>query len=365
MNLTNNLTAHDLDPGQLVSSLNGTVKSFAGDRGVIAWEYLTSLVCAVGALTNITILLIILRYPLLRKGAGLFIAHLLVCHLAICAVCLPLAILRIAKVTTPSIGLQDPLVCRHQHVFHATFNTLVNWSEGLLAVNRLVAIFLPLKFPLFNRRPVQCACLCVCWAVTLAYSLPPLYEDLAVYKLSSIGTCAFVAKSAFSTALLSFNAYCPLFLMAMAGVAIVYRANLPRRRFQTTEESNRVSSITPRQAKDNLVQLNSNAKRQKRTTRMLMTSFALSLFCQVPQYISLLAGYSAAHPEIVLCFWFMQLIQFTSTPVIFLKMNKDYQHKAAVFYSCIFRPTQVRPRVNLSLVLRAGRSVKDARENTD
>ena len=45
--------------------------------------------------------------------------------------------------------------CQQQHPLFVTFNAMINWSEGLLALNRIVAIAFPLKFRALNRNSIS------------------------------------------------------------------------------------------------------------------------------------------------------------------------------------------------------------------
>ena len=298
--------------------LNATGRILLNDPGFLTWQCLVGILCLIGALCNAFLITVILKYRSLRRNSGTIIAHLLLIHLLLCSVSLPMAANRVAKVTSPSIfGPVDCDACRFQHFSQATFNGLVNWSDALLGMHRLIAIFLPTYFHLCNRRIVQFACMCICYALTLAYSLPGVFGQLAFYRISPIGTCAFVSRSRFSTTMLSVTAYCPVVIVFLATTIIIARATVTakKKRAQLKGDNSRNSlEMSSRQA-ELAKKVNGYSERQKRTTRMLVASFALSLTCQMTGYAFLLAGLSSRYPETQLCVWFLQLTQYTVTPV--------------------------------------------------
>ena len=150
---------------------------------VLAWCSVVSVLCVAGVLTNVLVLVILQKFPKHCEEVGRLIGHLLACNLVLCLFVMPMTIHRIISVSSPSneLGCKS---CRYQHVLLVAFNSMVNWSEGMLACNRLVAILFPFRFHTFiNRDAGQYTALAACWALTLFYTVPPSFSLLGECKV--------------------------------------------------------------------------------------------------------------------------------------------------------------------------------------
>ncbi|OQV25537.1 hypothetical protein BV898_00476 [Hypsibius exemplaris] len=295
------------------------------DPAILAWSYLTGALCMIGIVTNLTVLSVVCASPQLRKGAGIFIEHLLFCHLALCLIAFPMIISRVYETTiTATTNIPSCSSCRYQHILHVLLNNLVNWSDGMLAVNRLVAIYYPSKFRTFNRRPVHYVCIVLCWLCTLAYSFPPLFGHLAQYKMSPLGTCGFTNGTRTFVVIMYLDTFSPIVLAVWAGWVIIRRG---RTRNQVATMRRCIQRDLPLYGRPSLPSINTNSfnERQKRTSKMLVTSFAFTLACQLPQYVTMLTNHSSRHPRMAVWFWCLAVVQFAATPIIFVVMNHDYQ----------------------------------------
>ncbi|OQV24903.1 hypothetical protein BV898_01485 [Hypsibius exemplaris] len=335
------------DPYCVVQYNASAVRGFSPDPVVYSFQSISGAFCCFGVFANLLLLAVVLRSAQLRKGAGVVIAHLFIVQTVNCALILPTAIARVAAASVAD-GPMNCGFCRLQVVVQVAFNTIVNWSEALLAVNRLVAIFFPLHFNTFNRHSVQYAMLGLCWFSTAILTVPPAFGLLAGTKMTVLGTCAFVNRSAAFSGLLSFNAYCPLALVALAAVVIIGRITFRVDRFSTRASPHAIAAVPVNSPNNTVAVPSSMSERQKRTTKMLCMSFAFSLVCQLPLYLIPLTGLSVGFPELVLCFWILTTVQFAVTPVIFLIMNKDYTHSAEMLYARV-RGQSVAPLLESTL----------------
>ncbi|OWA50464.1 hypothetical protein BV898_14978 [Hypsibius exemplaris] len=97
---------------------------------ITAWIYSTSVVCILGASLNHFVLIVLLRFPVLRKGVGHLIAHLLLCQFLMCAAPVPVFVARVASLHEDP-GSMDCWQCKAQHVFHVILSAILNWNEAL------------------------------------------------------------------------------------------------------------------------------------------------------------------------------------------------------------------------------------------
>ena len=206
--------------------------------------------------------------------------------------------------------------CQQQHPLQVTFNTMTNWSEGLLALNRLMAIWFPVQFRIFNKNFVQSIALFCCWLSILAMAVPPAVDVGGTYRMSPIGTCVMLPNNVLILALFVVNAYCPMVLIAVAAVVIIFKfageSRLSRCRSvfpvaPTAEHhSTGQRSATPGYAM---------SERQKRISKMLMITFVFNWTCQLPTYIAIIVGISERQPILAMYFSFLSILQFSATPV--------------------------------------------------
>ena len=218
-------------------------------------------------------------------------------------------------VMSHSSGL-DCKQCQQQHPLRVTFNAMINWSEGLLALNRLMAVLFPVQFRTFNKNLVQYIALFCCWLSTLAMAVPPAVDVGGTYKMSLIGTCVMVPNNVLTLALFVFNAYCPMVLIAVAAVVIILKfareSRLSRRRpvFPVIVAAEH-HSTGQRSATSGYAM----SERQKRISKMLMITFIFSWTCQLPTYIAIIGGISERQPILSMFFFFLSLVQYSATPV--------------------------------------------------
>ncbi|OWA54547.1 hypothetical protein BV898_18947 [Hypsibius exemplaris] len=312
------------------------------DPAVMAWKFLTGIVCAIGVFSNLLVLIILLKTPILRKGAGRLVAHLLICHLVLCAAIFPTVLHYVDRASNAAItGIPvDCQACRYRHPFHVTFNALVNWSEALLALNRLTAVLLPFHHrSLLRGGVVQYFGLTLVWLNALYFGVAISgWEHFDLYKMTSIGTCAAVIKTDTLVSLLSFNFYGPFALITVAAVVIIGKMVISKRALR----SGRVESslkpgeavVSPETSHPNAVTM---SKRQKRISLMMLVCFLFNLISQLPQCLLTLLGVSFRYPKVTLYIWLLALVQYAAIPVIFLTVNKDYQSKAKTLYVLLMK----------------------------
>ncbi|OQV23636.1 hypothetical protein BV898_02379 [Hypsibius exemplaris] len=313
-------------PTNITRSLNNSTAQV--DPAIIVWPYMAGVLCSVAAVLNFSALFVIFKFPVLFKGAGFLIAHLLACNAMECLTGIPMLINRVAK--APYIQM-DCGICRYQHGFYITFNNLANWSEALLGLNRLAAIILPLQFHTVNRNLIQLPALLACWVLTLVYTVPPTADILGIYRLSETGTCAIMSQTAVTRVLYSLNAYCPTVLIAAAAFVITtkFARDVKMRRMVHVVSGEQEARRPPPLVSPVVVM----SERQRRITKMLVMSFCLSLTCQTPVYILVSTGYNASNPIITVYLNLLTMVHYAATPVVFFTMNKDYRDKVGVIWA--------------------------------
>ena len=96
---------------------NGTWISVPS-TAMLVWLGFTGVLCFVGSTANLLVLIVLLKYRVLRQGAGLLICHLLVCGFALSSCYFPIYMSRVNAVMT---GIVPCGICRRQH---SAFNAL-------------------------------------------------------------------------------------------------------------------------------------------------------------------------------------------------------------------------------------------------
>ncbi|OWA53261.1 hypothetical protein BV898_17695 [Hypsibius exemplaris] len=295
------------------------------DPAVMAWKFLTGIVCAIGVVSNLLVLIILLKNPALRKGAGRLVAHLLMCHLVLCAAIFPTVLHYVDRASNAAItGIPvDCQACRYRHPFHVTFNALVNWSEALLALNRLTAVLFPVCYRSLMRGMVQYSGLTLVW-------LNALYFGVAISA---------VIKTDTLVSLLSYF-YGPFALTTVAAVVIIGKIIISKRALRSGKVESSLKPgevlavVSPETSHPNAATM---SKRQKRISLMMLVCFLFNLISQLPQCLLTLLGVSSRYPKVTLYIWLLALVQYAATPVIFLTVNKDYQSKAKTLYALLMK----------------------------
>ena len=132
---------------------NMTIASTPNPTTVL-WQYLTGSLCFFGSLANIIVLIVVVNSRQLRKGAGIFIVHLLLCHVILCVSVYPWIVYRIAntqsRLNDADYYGENCSTCRYQHILMVLFNNLINWSDAMLALKSSSGHILSLAFSRFQ-----------------------------------------------------------------------------------------------------------------------------------------------------------------------------------------------------------------------
>ena len=297
---------------------------------VLAFLYLAGSLCVLGTIFNVLLSVVVMKFPVLRQGAGLLIAHLLLCDFFVVSVNFPLLLHRITTIMLSSGEIACD-VCHYQQAFMVTFNTMINWSEGLLALNRITAILFPSKFRALNRNCIQYVSLLCCWLSALLLTIPPVFDLGANYRLTPIGTCFVAALSAPAIFLFILNEYCPLIIIMMA--AVVFIGKFARSRLFRSAVIRPVVASRDPAVLEVVHRSRGMSQSQKHVSRMLITVFGFSLICQLPTYIAVLSGFSVKQPNTGLWLLLLGLVQYAATPVspclLCLTQQKQETEKAS------------------------------------
>lgn len=244
---------------------------------LIAWPVIAGIKTVIGALCNLFVLIILLKFKTLRKGAGLLIIYLLTTNLLLSILAFLLYIHRIAKASYTQL---DCNICRYEHPFHPILNTMTNWRESLLVLNRTAAIVLPVSYRTLNQHIYQYSAWALGWLLTLTFAIPPAADYLGSYIVTPIGTCLTAFRSRALSGLFSFMSYCPVALMALAAVVSMAEFLWKNRLQRQGRVSGEPVGSTGQQK--HVSGGGGMSDRQKRLSRMLTLEFVLSVTCQLP-----------------------------------------------------------------------------------
>ncbi|OQV18369.1 hypothetical protein BV898_07572 [Hypsibius exemplaris] len=292
----------------------------SSDSTLLVWQYLAALLSLLGTVSNLFVLIVVLRQPALRAGAGIFVAHLLLCHLALCSVTFPVIIYYINRAYR--LFDIDCGACRYRHVLHVAFNNLVSWSDALLAMNRIVAVFFPIHYRYIIRKSVQFLALALIWLNATWLALFPTLDYLASYKPTPLGTCFLAIRNSTFRIMFSITFTLPLVLMGLAAFSVLGKLAWVRRSRRT------VVAAWPAAVHATVM-----SERQTRASLMMLGCFAVSLVSQVASLVQPLIVISVRYPALSIYLWLLSWIQYSFTPIIFLALNKDYRNGAKLFFS--------------------------------
>ncbi|OQV25540.1 Long-chain-fatty-acid--CoA ligase 5, partial [Hypsibius exemplaris] len=361
--MLNSTTMLPVDEGheQYCVQVNSTNASSVAVRSSAAFELqiqmciaVSVILCFTGALTNGGLLIVVLKFESLRKGAGIFIAHLLLCQLILLATVLPVGIhtVSLAAKSRANGGTQVHCeVCVFQQSAGMALFYLINFTEALLALNRLIGVYYPTKYHIINRRIFHVVGLAFCWTLSLGFTVPPIFQLGALYQMSPLGNCVVTVVSQKSRAplvlLLALYVYVPLIFTTVAAVLISmrlissHRAVAPTRKANSTPGNDDGSRSAP---PHNSTRQPNMSERQRRMSKMLITSFAVNFLCQLPQFILAASGLIMRYPVALLWTTALLSFQFLVTPITFLVRNEDYRNKAReLLYRSIRRPHRGHP----------------------
>ncbi|XP_055344672.1 olfactory receptor 6C6-like [Paramacrobiotus metropolitanus] len=174
----------------------------------------------VAALSNVLMIIVILRSQQLRQGCGWLIVHCLIGYSLLCGVCFP--ILRILQ-DKISDHLYNPpsTYCSNFLVVQMTVRYSINIFEVAISFNRVVAICCPHQYKNVSSRFFVIGLIVMVWLSAFCLALPGGLGFGLKFVLTPLGSCAFIQLNNLGLVNLTLGFYSPLALAAF-GYFLVY-----------------------------------------------------------------------------------------------------------------------------------------------
>ncbi|OWA52093.1 hypothetical protein BV898_16556, partial [Hypsibius exemplaris] len=199
-----------------------------------------------------------------------------------------------------------------------------NWLDVLLAVNRLVAICIPLRYRAFSQRRNTLAILAVLWVFAVTTTgLSGIFEIGGRYITSPAGQCVFVGRDAFASFQYIFSSFVPTAIVGIIAVLIIART--ASRSVHSRVEID-VLRLGPRD-RSQQYRLGPQAQRRLGLAKMLLVSFLLSFLTGLPMMIIMNSYPQLLQRELMATLWLriFGVAPFTLNPFVFYAMNKDFR----------------------------------------
>ena len=300
------------------------LKQTTNDPEVFIWICVSAVLCFLGVLTNLILLLVIFKFKNLRKGAGGLVIHLLAVQLMTFATILPAGTGNVYLASRAHII--NCQFCRYHLFFGVTFPLIVGWNEALLALNRLVGVFLPTKYATLDRPVPRFSGLLLCWLLPLSMTFAIIFQYKVIPKMSPFGNCFSIPLPGSALVLLPFHVYIPLAIITATSVAIsvkflrdrAWKRGAMQEMHQQRMNRCPVASIDvptfPVQA-TLLVKRSRMSERHKQMSTMLSVGFISTFFCQLLIFVVVATGLIGRFPKLALWALLPMMVNFCVKPV--------------------------------------------------
>ena len=269
-----------------------------------AWIAITLTISAIGSVANITVLIATWPKRSAKSALNLQIFHFVFLNLIICLITVPASVsLVVAKLYGYPVW---PHSCNYLYLPYMVFPTLVNWCDAGLAVNRVIALYFPLKYRAWNSKRVSIIMMAGYWIICLAFVVPAAFGvDGAKIQANPLGLCVMVPKGLYGKCFSAILLYIPYLITGVGVVLIVVKSvSLVRERrrvFQQAENNRRSRAID----------------RRLNLARMLLLTFLWTTVCMVPGVVIVygMPNLYVTHPLISLWIRTITVCQYGFTPV--------------------------------------------------
>ncbi|XP_055344779.1 adenosine receptor A3-like [Paramacrobiotus metropolitanus] len=268
----------------------------------------------IGAILIVVLLNTMSKLGKLKSGSGLLIAHSLTIDLTFCLIVSPVAVL-------PIYLTQSHITFSYDCVFVEFFLLLIiyagNWTNVVLAVNRLIAVALPHFYTRITSRRFSTLLLVIVWVIAFACSIPTLnfVNGLRSGMLHS-GACGLTQnKGATFTILGATGTYLPIVLLGMIYISLFLISRLMKGR-------GNLSTDTANEIHQRLVM-----KKRMSLAKALFLSYVWYCICILPPAVLNMFYATWWNKEIKLLLYTRgaQVLGYAASPVFFFAVNPEYR----------------------------------------
>ncbi|OWA53942.1 hypothetical protein BV898_18366 [Hypsibius exemplaris] len=294
------------------SNLTATATPFpplsrAKQTELTAWIATTLTISFVGALNNILTLRVTRSAKLGKAGVNLLIFHFVAINLLMCLVTLPIAIfIMLAK----RDGWFLPMTtCGYFNALFTTNLSVINWSDAGLALNRLVALYLPHRYKAWSSTAANRAIIMGSWLTSLGIALPFTFSAGGQGTiLSVLGLCNITATGPLGAFLSSMITYVSYAISGTGSLLILWKC----------------FGFSRLRTRDVVPDRSGNAAAKYRTTqrrlnmaKMLLLTFLWNGICAFPAYVinRIFPYLYGTNPVSVMWVRTLTVCQYAFTPV--------------------------------------------------
>ncbi|XP_055329950.1 QRFP-like peptide receptor [Paramacrobiotus metropolitanus] len=293
---------------------------------LLTWLILGVTLAILSALLSGLLILVILRSPALRRGAGAIIAFSLTINAVLSGILQPVYFLQVFFVQTDR---PLNLHCGVYMLLRLSFIYTEYWTSLVLALNRLVAIAVPHMYRRLIRPPVLVVAMGVSVTVPLLVNMPTLYNT--IYLSGRFPPLMACTMKPLNDTLMIINATVgTYFPITSLGVIYVFIAGYVLLR-KVTDAGRRMA-------------------RRVAVAKMLFISYLIYVVCFLP--VTILATFYPfilfRSPQMMMWMVMIQLVGFAAAPVIYLVMNEEYRNCISVLCGKVRTAPEVSATISYS-----------------
>ncbi|OQV25587.1 hypothetical protein BV898_00523 [Hypsibius exemplaris] len=303
-----------------------------------------SVICLAGLFSNLVCLIAIVTYPPLRKRTNILVANLVIINILLAVSVHPPAFVALLY---RQYGLLPKNFCLF-NVYYFFITHAFVWQECALAVNRFVAIILPLHYKLINTKSVMLWSVFAGYLISFGINAYPLGARVHSYVSSlPFGGCQYNPEGSNSFAVLHsvLGVYLPMGIMGVSYVVIFGTIVLRKMNGQpghlVAPPFRAASQVAPPSRAASQVQ----QARRFRLAVMLFVSvvwFALT-YLPHPILTAFFKDIYTADPRSYFYVrWVLQL-GVAGNPVIYALLNRDFRAGIAAVLTCKLPRRKVSP----------------------
>ncbi|OQV17756.1 hypothetical protein BV898_08213 [Hypsibius exemplaris] len=297
------------------------------DVAIAVWLAFTLTLCGLAVLSNIGMQVVTFARSTAPSPIKLLVANLCMTYLLSALIFAPVSALRMYYRYQ---DVQFPTgFCRYFHSCYVVVIVVSFWTNACLAINRLVAICLPLMYRDLMTTQITKWMVALTWIISVILLLPTMFGVGGVYDnpggTEIVSVCFFTITSPYGNLVMNVYASAiPIVIVAVAATTVTVKtvvAKIRRRR------------VVERLQAD--VQVESRLlQRRLHIAKMLLLSFGIFLLCSAPVPLEMMSlnvraliGRVPMLREWTRC---ISLLEYALNPIIFFSMNHDYSNSFAI-----------------------------------
>ena len=269
-----------------------------------AWAATLLVLCFIGSVNNVAVLIATWPKKSHKAGLNILIFHFVTANLLMCLINLPISVFLVMAKQHGS-ALPEK-ICDFTITPLFIVTAVVEWCDVALAVNRVIALYFPLKYNAWTRPAVNFGIIAAIWVVSVFTVLPfPLRYAGNKTVLSPLGSCSLSMDGRLGKFIAVVLGYITYVFTGFAALLLIGKSmHMTRKRRRAVQQQLQTDRFR-------------ETKRLTRSTKVLLLTILWSAFWALLGYVAVsrFAYLYATNPISMLWLKTFQACQFGFPPV--------------------------------------------------